>query len=488
MVNVEERLQQFFSHFHNVCIGRTIIKISFPFPFATIFTLSSQDQEISILLSTSRHFPSLTFISSQVKESLQIYEKEITTHQNSSLTPFQKKVLDLVENSVHFKSLSLRYPYLEFTFSNGTSLFIAFDKHPRSYLIDKDGSSISCGSTYPLAADCKPKAPYLPFLTEETLLQAKRASYYTKHYKRVSASLSSQIRKAVQKKKELEERRANLPIDIQLSRDTIVLLNMLWGKTSPDQESYSISREESGLEDATLFIPHDSSLQKEIEKAAMTLKNLERKKEGISQEIDHVELQIQKLLSQQTALAAFTKEDIERGAFVSLFPDLSKRNQQAKKVSHKTKCASQENKNIAKFLSEDGDIILLGKDAEANERLTLQIARKNDYWFHVDLSSASSGPHVILKSAHPQKDPSQKSIFLAASIAAWFQLSSEKRHKLHANDSPLADVIYTQRKHITKRKGMKKGEVHVRMQKKLSIRPSKKEIDAARLRAERNES
>lgn len=96
----------------------------------------------------------------------------------------------------------------------------------------------------------------------------------------------------------------------------------------------------------------------------------------------------------------------------------------------------------------DGWQILIGKNAKANDELTLKIARKNDLWLH---AKDVSGSHVVIKQKPGQNYP----VFIieeAASYAAFYS-----KRKMEA----VCPVIYTPKKYVRKAKGADSGQVIV---------------------------
>ncbi len=106
-----------------------------------------------------------------------------------------------------------------------------------------------------------------------------------------------------------------------------------------------------------------------------------------------------------------------------------------------------------------GWIVLAGRTDLDNDRLSLKIAKANDWWFHV---KGLPGSHVVLQvPAGEQAD--NATLKLAAAVAAWH---SRKR------ESKQVAVSYTQARYVTKPRGAKPGTVEVRKEKVLKVRPS----------------
>jgi len=110
------------------------------------------------------------------------------------------------------------------------------------------------------------------------------------------------------------------------------------------------------------------------------------------------------------------------------------------------------------FKSTNGIEITVGKNNLENDQLTMKLAQKNHYWFHV---KDIPGSHVILKTS----DPDEQSITEAATIAAYYS---------KARDSSKVPVDYVQIKHIRKPNGAKPGFVIFEGQKTILVDPDRK--------------
>jgi predicted ribosome quality control (RQC) complex YloA/Tae2 family protein len=94
----------------------------------------------------------------------------------------------------------------------------------------------------------------------------------------------------------------------------------------------------------------------------------------------------------------------------------------------------------------DGFVVYHGKDANANEHLTLEVANEDDIWMH---AKGVPGSHVIIKIK--DKVPTETTIQRAAMIAAANSKSSDDMVK----------VVYCKKKYVTKEPGMNTGQVKV---------------------------
>ena len=107
---------------------------------------------------------------------------------------------------------------------------------------------------------------------------------------------------------------------------------------------------------------------------------------------------------------------------------------------------SKNNKpNVKKHLI-DGFVIYQGKDADANDYITLELANDDDIWMH---AKGIPGSHVIIKVS--DNLPSEVVIKKAAEIAA----------KNSKGKDDTIKVVYCKKKFVKKEKGMNPGQVRV---------------------------
>ena len=106
-----------------------------------------------------------------------------------------------------------------------------------------------------------------------------------------------------------------------------------------------------------------------------------------------------------------------------------------------------------------GWIVLAGKTDQDNDRLSLKLARPNDWWFHV---KGLPGSHVLLRVPAGQ-EPDRAVLEAAAAIAAWHSRKREARQ---------VAVSCTQARYVTKPRGARPGTVEIRRDKVLMVRPA----------------
>jgi predicted ribosome quality control (RQC) complex YloA/Tae2 family protein len=105
-----------------------------------------------------------------------------------------------------------------------------------------------------------------------------------------------------------------------------------------------------------------------------------------------------------------------------------------------------------------GWTILAGRTDADNDRLSLSIAKPNDWWFHI---RGLPGSHVLLL-ARPGGDPDRATLKRAAAIAAYHS---------KARTAGLVAVSCTRARYVTKPRGAKPGTVAIRKEVILKVRP-----------------
>ena len=106
-----------------------------------------------------------------------------------------------------------------------------------------------------------------------------------------------------------------------------------------------------------------------------------------------------------------------------------------------------------------GWVVLAGRTDQDNDRLSLKIARANDWWFHV---RGLPGSHVVLQVPAGQ-EPDNETVKAAAAIAAWH---SRKR------ESNQVSVSGTRARFVTKPRGARPGTVEIRRERTFVVRPA----------------
>lgn len=157
----------------------------------------------------------------------------------------------------------------------------------------------------------------------------------------------------------------------------------------------------------------------------------------------------QKIVDLKTRLKIFEKMDLNE------LRDFDKEN---RNEDGGPKGAFKIDVKVRRFFLDNKWEILVGKDSENNDILTLKVARQSDYWFH---ARGSSGSHVVLRFSGKDKPP-KEILKKTAQIAAFYS---------KAKNSKLVPVCYTQKKYVVKRKGMNPGQVSLLREEVVMVPP-----------------
>ncbi len=101
--------------------------------------------------------------------------------------------------------------------------------------------------------------------------------------------------------------------------------------------------------------------------------------------------------------------------------------------------------------------VLAGKTDADDDRLSIKMARANDYWFHV---KGMPGSHVVL--FVEDVEPDRKTLEGAAAIAAYHS---------KARGGGTTPVSMTLGQYVSKPRGAKPGTVQIRKEKTLKVKP-----------------
>ena len=138
-----------------------------------------------------------------------------------------------------------------------------------------------------------------------------------------------------------------------------------------------------------------------------------------------------------------SKDFINRSSSIDELDDIREELEEykiVKKKSNKKKSISSKSKPLH-YVTENSSHIYVGKNSKQNDYITLKLANKDDYWFHIkDLP----GSHVILRNENINDEDIQIAAYLAA-------LNSS------ITDKSKIDIDYTQKKNVNKAKGAKPG-------------------------------
>lgn len=126
-------------------------------------------------------------------------------------------------------------------------------------------------------------------------------------------------------------------------------------------------------------------------------------------------------------------------------------------LDKKSKKKQQKKRIGRRFTSPSGFNIIAGRNARENDYITVNIASKNDVFFH---AREKHGSHVIMQTqGRPYK---RIDLEYAASIAAYF---SDGRH------AALVPVQYTEARYVVKRRNSPPGTVHMTREEVIMVKP-----------------
>lgn len=118
------------------------------------------------------------------------------------------------------------------------------------------------------------------------------------------------------------------------------------------------------------------------------------------------------------------------------------------KIKSAKKGGKKAMEGILQFVSSDGLKILVGKNAQASEKLLSQFSSPEDFWFH---TKDVPGAHIIVKNSQRLREPPIETAFEAARLAASHSSLKEAQNKI--------TIIYTKRKYVKKIRGAEAGKV-----------------------------
>ncbi len=112
-----------------------------------------------------------------------------------------------------------------------------------------------------------------------------------------------------------------------------------------------------------------------------------------------------------------------------------------------------------RFVSPDGFVVLVGKTAEDNDRLSLHLAAPDDFWFHL---AGDSGSHVVVRNPDRCDRLPRATERFAASLAAGYS---------KAKNAGRVAVHVANGRDLGKRRGAPDGEVTLVRWRTLQVEP-----------------
>ncbi|HOS65313.1 MAG TPA: NFACT RNA binding domain-containing protein [Candidatus Latescibacteria bacterium] len=114
-----------------------------------------------------------------------------------------------------------------------------------------------------------------------------------------------------------------------------------------------------------------------------------------------------------------------------------------------------------RYRTKDGGwLVLVGRNDDENDALSLKATAPDDLWFH---AQGCPGSHVVLKKEGRKEQPGRQAIAEAAAVAAYWS---------KARGSSKVGVSYTLGKYVTKPRGSPPGTVTIRHEKLITVPPA----------------
>lgn len=111
------------------------------------------------------------------------------------------------------------------------------------------------------------------------------------------------------------------------------------------------------------------------------------------------------------------------------------------------------------YLIDDLYHVYIGRDSKSNDYLSIKFAKQNDYWFH---ARGLPGSHVIIRVDNAKVGIPKDIIKKGATLAAFYS---------KAKTAGTAPVSYTLAKFVYKKKGMLPGQVLLKKESTLLVKP-----------------
>ena len=208
-------------------------------------------------------------------------------------------------------------------------------------------------------------------------------------------------------------------------------------------------------------IPADPSLspRENAERHYARARKLRRGAKTIRERLQTVRARMERAGGWRRALqAARTPEDLQ--GLESLLREARALPPPKAAPSRRPRLGPEGDAGIRKFRTADGFVILVGRTASDNDRLTFQMASPHDFWLH---AADRTGAHVVVRNPGKLKELPRPALLAAAQIAAHFS---------RARGKGKIEVHYTLRKHVRKGRGFPAGMVTLRNHRTLEVEPA----------------
>ena len=167
------------------------------------------------------------------------------------------------------------------------------------------------------------------------------------------------------------------------------------------------------------------------------------------------------LLEMEQTPRTLTPHDRTVLAGAGQIPNAVPRAQGRHGVSRLSRGGQGEEPEPRRFMSSDGLPILVGRNNDGNDYLTVHLAKSHDLWLHVQ---GLAGSHVVIRVPNREGNVPRRTLIQAAQLAAYYS---------QARDQGKVAVDYTLRKYVHKPKKAKPGLVTISQEKTIIVSPDK---------------
>jgi predicted ribosome quality control (RQC) complex YloA/Tae2 family protein len=116
-----------------------------------------------------------------------------------------------------------------------------------------------------------------------------------------------------------------------------------------------------------------------------------------------------------------------------------------------------------RVVSADGFTVLVGKSADDNDRLSIDLCQAWDFWFHL---AGDSGSHVVVRNPDRLDRLPKATQELAAGLAAGYS---------KARNAGTVAVHVARGEDVSKRRGQPPGEVTLARWKSITVKPVRRD-------------
>lgn len=333
------------------------------------------------------------------------------------------------------------------TFERGT-LYAPPPPRPR-----KEGEAANKDDLVTLAPDVKLDPVHFTLgrtIADEQRAKAEAATSASRHATYLRAARQA-IKRAEGIVHKLEAQVADVARADELERHADLLKSNLHTIPRGAREARLTDYTTGEAVEVVLALDPAEPLQDQMEALYKKARKLRSGEAAVQTRLGEVDRGIADLHELMAAIEATPAEDDE--ALDAIEKKLRKLGALPKETSGPRPKQPQLNLGPRSFRTREGHEVLVGRNDEENDRLTMRMARGNDLFFHV---RGCPGSHVLLR-VDPKRPPNHESLLDAATVAVHWS-------KARARGAAV-DVSYTPRKWVKKPRGAKPGLVQISNEK-----------------------